>query len=751
MVIDLETSISDTIHGPSGVYPKNDFYTFISKRQGEPVNVVHKREGFRRLIPVSLDGIKVIVGHNIKFDMLYFWKDPEFQKFLLRGGYCYDTQLAEYLLTGQRHKMSSLAELQYKYLGEVEKPSRISALFKKGIGADKILKHKRASRVQKLFHQYSLADGVMTERVFLEQYKKIKISGMWPIVKMYNKYLLALTMMEHNGMPFDLDKVEHKSREYNLAALEYLKEIREIVSPIWPKKLPEFNPGSGDHLSAVFFGGELKIKEKVQQGYYKDGVGYKIKFKGGRTVDKDEGDLTLKEFKTLVHDEDGAELIRYSIKGKPKYKLMELPIQVGGLRIKATDSLKTKKKGVYKTDKAVLQKIAQLTSSPGRLATLILEMRALNKLASTYFPSYLERQIDGYVHPTYRNTQTITGRLSCINPNFQNIPKGGEVESLIAPLNKDWTCLAIDYSQLEVYILAYSAGCTKLIEDIENGLDQHCQSLSYAVGKSYSEVKELVSSSDEWANKRKKIGKPITFGIQYGASPATIAKNAGITKEEAEAVLERYYQEYPEIKQFFETIRQDIENSSTLCKKNDVNTLEQKVTKNGRRFKDGVELLPIKDWDTGDNSYRDDLPRHIGYFRSMTGRKYSYESDGSVGFDGGVREVFRQPIIQNYAIQGTAGDVQCASSVSMFESLLRHSDKIRLVNEIHDSKWFIVKKDYLESLIPAVVWHMEKGFKEVMKEILGIDFPSSLKVDVEVGPNFAELKEFRGVKICKSR
>lgn len=699
MIIDLETSIADNIHGPSGVYPKNDFYSFIYKRPDEEVQVLHNKNGFKRRLPVSLDGVKVIIGHNIKFDLLYFWADKEFQDFLLRGGYVYDTQLGEYLLTGQRHKMSSLAELQEKYLGEIDKPNQISKLFKKGIGADQILKKDNIPLIHSTYNHYCRSDGIMTERVFLKQYQKIKTSGMWPIVKMYNHYLLALIMMEHNGMPFDLNKVESKSREYNLASLEYLKQIRELIDPIWSDRLPEFNPGSGDHLSWILYGGTATISEREQQGYYKN--------------------------------------------GNPKFRKVDVQIDIKGFGIKKSDNLKAKKAGIYKADKTVLSKIAETDNKAGKLASLILEMRALTKLASTYFPSYIERQIYGCVHPTYRNTQTITGRLSCTNPNFQNIPKGGEVESLISPLDDGWSCVQIDYSQLEVYILAYSSTCSKLIDDILNGKDQHCQSLSYATDKSYEEVKELVSESEEWANKRKKIGKPITFGIQYGASAGTISKNAGLTVKEAEQVLNRYYEEYPEIKDFFDMIRDSIENDRHLCYEQDVNSLERKQTKNGRRFNDmGQELLPLKDWDTGDNTYMQSFKRHVGYFKSLTGRLYSYESDGSLDSRGEPREVFRQPIIQNYAIQGTAGDVQCASSVSMFQSLLRHTDKIRLINEIHDSKWFLIKTKYLDALLPKVVWHMEHGFKEKMKEILGIEFPASLKVDVEVGPNFAELKPY---------
>lgn len=699
IIIDLETSISSTVHGPSGVYKENDFYTFICKRPGEEVSVEHRKEGFKRRLPISLDGVKIIVGHNIKFDLLYFWEDEEFQKFLANGGYVYDTQVAEYLITGQQHRMSSLAELQLKYLSIVEKPSRITRLFKKGIGADKIIQKEGITKLQALFHEYSRLDGIQTEAVFLRQYKKAKDDGMWPIIKMYNKYLLVLTMMEHSGMPFNLDLVEKKTREYKLKELEYKQKAFNIAKEVWiDERLPEFNMGSGVHLSCVFFGGSIKVKEKVQAGFFKN--------------------------------------------GNPKMRSIEVAVEIEGLGFKPKTSWESKKPGIFKTDKDVLGSISKDSGKPGQLASLLLESRVVSKLASTYFPSYLDRQIDGYVHPTYRNTQTITGRLSCTNPNFQNIPKGGEVESLISPLQEGWTCVAIDYSQLEVYILAYLAGCKKLERQITDGLDQHCQSLSYAVKLPYQEVYDKVQVDSEWKEKRKKIGKGITFAMQYGASAATVGRSAGISKEEAQDVIDSYYEEYPEIKNLFDTIREDIEDTKVVSQKINLSSFEHKVSKNGRRFIGNSEILPIKDWDTGDNEYIQDHLRHVGFYRSPTGRKYSYSSDGTFDFKGNVREVFRQPIIQNYASQGTAGDVQCASSVSMFMSLLKHTDKIKLINEIHDSKWFIIKDEYLEALIPKIVWHMEEGVKTVMKDLLGITLDVNLKVDVEVGSNFSEMIEY---------
>lgn len=696
MVVDLETSISDTIHGPSGVYPENDFYTWISKKQGESVQVLHKTQGFKRTIPISLEGVDVLIGHNIKFDLLYFWHDEQFQAFLARGGYVIDTQVIEYHLTGQRHRMSSLVELQEKYLGQKHKKDRISYLFSKGIGADKILQKRGIGRIVSLFNQYCKSDGESTEQVFLMQYKKAQIEGMWDIIKMYCKDILVLTMMEVNGLPFDLNKIRDKQYSGGQECIALLRGATKLVESFWTNEhLPDFNISSNDHLSVALYGGQLKVKVKMQQGFFKN--------------------------------------------GNPKFRVVELDIPIDGFGVKPKEEWKGKKEGMYLANKLVLKEIADKADGPAsEFCQLILKSRLINKLTNTYYPSYLSREINGRVHPTYNNTQTITGRLSCTRPNLQNIPAGGVVESLIRPDKEGWLCCRIDYSQLEVYTLGYQSDCYRLIDDIKEGLDLHSLSLAGALGESYEKIVELVQTDPHVEKLRKKVGKPITFGIQYGAAVRTIAENAEISEKQAAKAVDGYYRRYPEIKQFFDHVQGYIQESSVIAKRQDVNKFERKILKHGRRFSGNVELLPIKDWDTGQTIHRNDYPRHVGYYRSITGRKYSYDSDGSIR-NGRVREQFRRPIIQNYCNQGFAEDIQCASGISLFHYLLQNKGKVEMVNEIHDCKDFLFSKQYTVEILEQLVYHMTQGYKEVMKDLLGLTLDLNLLVDVEVGSNFRDL------------
>lgn len=137
-VIDFETSIGTGVHKGLAKDPNNDFYTIIWGSHPDEVKIAHSAEGFKRdLGPASeVLSADVVVGHNLPFDLSYIIHHWTAEARMPR---CWDTQIAEYLMTGQRHQYASLAELQSKYLGQKIKKDRISRLYAAGIGADKIV------------------------------------------------------------------------------------------------------------------------------------------------------------------------------------------------------------------------------------------------------------------------------------------------------------------------------------------------------------------------------------------------------------------------------------------------------------------------------------------------------------------------------------------------------------------------------------------------------------------------------------
>lgn len=177
---DLESSLGDKkLFGPSAKDPNNDFYTIQWGTNPDNVQVVHNMQGFKRQPPKKfleeLNKATILIGHNIAFDIGYIWHLPEWKDFMKRGGEIWCTAQAEYLMSGQRHKFPSLAELQQIYLGKIIKEDRISYCFKKGIGADQILSaRERCPRLFNLYEKYARDDVVTTLRIFKQQWLKAK-------------------------------------------------------------------------------------------------------------------------------------------------------------------------------------------------------------------------------------------------------------------------------------------------------------------------------------------------------------------------------------------------------------------------------------------------------------------------------------------------------------------------------------------------------------------------------------------------
>ncbi len=707
MVIDTETSIAKGVHGPQAKDPTNDMYTIIAGSSASDVKVHHNQDGFKRQLPLEvaelINKADVIVMHNAPFDLSYLWDTKELQGFLLRGGQVYDTQIAEYLMSGQRHSFASLGELQELYLGRKTKDSRIGLLYKKGIGADKILEAKnRCPRLFKIYDAYSKADGVTTMQVFQKQYAKAKQLGMIDCIKLYNNYMLCLTNVMNTGITVDLEKCEKTLRDFKLKSLTYLEEATNLISSMWDERLGTFNVNSPKDKSAILFGGDYIVKKRVEDGLYKN--------------------------------------------GNPKFKTVEEEIHINGFGLPIGLSTSGAKAGQYATGADIIEKIYQQSKNEQAKEYCRLQKLAMtyNKMCSTYLEPFLELSIDGKLYPNYNNTMTITSRLSSSKPNLQNIPSKGEMllpiqGQLVAP--EGWVCVSADYSQLEIYVSAYLANDPQLTKDLLDGVDFHVKRLSYAEDMHYDEVYNRckVQRLAEWEAKRT-AAKTISYQKAYGASPKSLAKTTGISEDVIKRIFDCEDIEYPFVAEFNKKVMECVNSSKELSQAKHLPKMKKGGGKEGRKFVCGMELLPIINGD--DIRYDADEYRHIGYYTAVTGKRYSFEEVGRVDFRGNLKRGFSTTQTKNYHVQGTASDVQAASSAALLPLLLKNKDKVRMVNEIHDSKWFIVKKEYLEKVLPIIKRVME-DVPGNFKKYLNVDMPFNIPVDFEVGSSFAETESYK--------
>jgi len=203
-----------------------------------------------------------------------------------------------------------------------------------------------------------------------------------------------------------------------------------------------------------------------------------------------------------------------------------------------------KTKTGYSTDSSVLNKL--IGQNP--IIEKLLRYRELAKLKSTYIDA-LPKLINpktGRLHTTFSQASTATGRLSSSNPNLQNIPVrtdlGRRVREAFVPARSTDELLVADYSQIELRILAHLSRSQNLLKAFEQGQDIHQSTASEVFGIDPESV-------DQEMRRR---AKAVNFGIIYGISPFGLSEQLGISKEEARDYIDKYFQEYPEVKEFID-------------------------------------------------------------------------------------------------------------------------------------------------------------------------------------------------------
>lgn len=274
----------------------------------------------------------------------------------------------------------------------------------------------------------------------------------------------------------------------------------------------------------------------------------------------------------------------------------------------------------YKTDAATLQKLRD--KHP--IIELILEYRNFSKILSTYTVSLENAKFeDGKIHTIFKQTLTRTGRLSSVEPNLQNIPVRGEegrkVRRAFVPTNDIF--LSIDYSQIELRILAHISGSQELIDAFKNDQDIHTKVAADIYGVPESDVTKLMRST----------AKAVIFGIVYGISGFGLGENLNINAKEATQFINKYYELYPGVKNYMDNIiKEAYEQGSVRTLFNRKRTIEE-----------------------------------------LNNHNYMIRSSG-------------ERIALNTPIQGTSADIIKKAMVLVFEEFKKNNIKSKMVLQIHD-------------------------------------------------------------------
>jgi len=360
--------------------------------------------------------------------------------------------------------------------------------------------------------------------------------------------------------------------------------------------------------------------------------------------------------------------IIYQLAGEPFN--INSPKQVAEILFDKLELKTKKKKKTRSTGAEVLEELAE----EYEICDYILQHRKFSKLKSTYtdtLPALVSIK-DGRIHTTYNQALTVTGRLSSSNPNLQNIPirteEGNKIRGAFCARDKDnYVILSADYSQIELRLMAHISGDKNLINSFLTGEDIHTQTASKVFG---------VNVEDVTKDMRRKA-KAVNFGIVYGQSRYGLAKNLGITNEEAQEFIDRYFEHYPGVKKY-------MINESEFVSEN-------------------------------------------GYVETIYGRK-RYLSSELMSPNYQIREFARRAAI-NQPLQGTAADIIKMAMIRVQNELEKQNLKAKMIIQVHDELVFEVPKNEVERLKILV--------KECME--LGQPFKVPLEIDINIGPSWKEV------------
>jgi DNA polymerase I len=318
-----------------------------------------------------------------------------------------------------------------------------------------------------------------------------------------------------------------------------------------------------------------------------------------------------------------------------------------------------KTKTGFSTDVEVLEKLSHLHELP----RVILENRELSKLQGTYvdvLPTLISPE-SGRVHAQFNQTVAATGRLSSSEPNLQNIPirtKSGKLVRQAFIAEPGHVLLGADYSQVELRVLASMSGDELLTRAFNEGQDVHALTASQIYSVPLKEVNE---------DQRRKA-KAINFGLVYGKSAFTLAEELGISRAEASDIIQRYFAQYPTIRGFLDSLKEDA--------------------------------------------------KKTGYSETLFGRRRAIEgihSKNKMILAMGERMAVNTPI------QGTAADLVKIAMVRLSRALAAEKLKARMILQVHDELVLEVPESEVDRVKLLVKKNMEGAGEGKIRVPLTVD------------------------------
>lgn len=327
------------------------------------------------------------------------------------------------------------------------------------------------------------------------------------------------------------------------------------------------------------------------------------------------------------------------------------PVQLGEILFEklGLPSGKKTKRG-YSTSADILEKI----KDKHPIVPAVLEYRTLAKLKSTYIDGMIPLidPEDSRIHAHFNQTVTTTGRISCTEPNLQNIPirqeLGRKLRKAFVPDNDSCMLVGADYSQIELRVLAHMSGDEGLICAFNNGEDIHRATAANVLGV----------SEDEITVEERSRAKAVNFGVIYGMSSFGLSSELNITRKDADEYIKAYFEKHEAVKEFMDS-------QVEFCKEN-------------------------------------------GYVNTIMGRKRYIKEIHASAFN--VREVGKR-LAMNTPIQGSAADIIKLAMIKVYNALRENNLKSKLILQIHDELIINTYDDERAAVEKLLTENMESAFE----------------------------------------
>lgn len=396
------------------------------------------------------------------------------------------------------------------------------------------------------------------------------------------------------------DMFSYNSARESEYGLTFLSASRDLM-PVQKKKIED------DDLATVYEKVELPLIEVMASMQFE---GFRVDRNSLADFGK-ELDVQIDQLTGSIYDRAGVE---FNINS---------PSQLGEIlfgRLGLPAGKKTKKG--YSTNAEVLEKI----KDEDPIVQMILDYRSLTKLKSTYVDGLMPLIGDGErIRPHFRQTVAATGRISCTEPNLQNIPVRDEYGRLLRkafiPRSDDSVLVGSDYSQIELRVLAHLSGDENLIRAFNNGEDIHRATAARVFGIDYDKVTPLDRSR----------AKAVNFGVIYGMSGFGLSEELHISRKDAENYIKDYFSKHEAVK----------------------------------KFMDG-EVASAKE---------------KGFTTTILGRRRYIHELRSSNF---MTRSLGERLAMNSPIQGSAADIIKLAMISVHNALREHGMRSRLILQVHD-------------------------------------------------------------------